>query len=79
MPLAWTRVPRGLADDEQTGVLVAADHRPWAERQVGLAQAAGPDLFKQGIESVHGPDSTRVFPAPACERAADTHHAAAIV
>jgi type I restriction-modification system DNA methylase subunit len=38
------------------------------------------DKFKQGIESVHGPDSTRVFsPLPLVKGAADTYHAAAIV
>ncbi|MND61081.1 hypothetical protein D3C80_523270 [compost metagenome] len=51
-----------LPDDQQASALAAADHRPGPERQVGLAQAAGPDLFKQQVESVHGLMVTE-FPA----------------
>ena len=69
-----------LPDDQQASALAAADHRPGPERQVGLAQAAGPDLFKQDIESVHGTDGNRLSGRiPLVEPAADTYHAATFV
>lgn len=49
-----------LTDDQQAGTLGPADHRTRPQRQMSLAQTAGPDLLKQLIDSLHDVDSTSI-------------------